>query len=174
MGVTEDDTNLRGGSTLPGELADLLDDLVGGGLEPSGSSAGVGESRGRYALAVAVKSTHLVESSSWWSAVVVVVEGVVAMRLEAAFVVMFIKVKIVWSGNFFAYLGQTSVIMSRMCGPTLAKLEYPRITCTMDPDEKTKALCKFSICPFSLKVLLQVYGRSALFSQSTCGCISEN
>jgi hypothetical protein len=60
VGVTEDDTNLRGGSTLPGELADLLDDLVGGGLEPGGSGARVGESGGRNALSLAVKSTHLV------------------------------------------------------------------------------------------------------------------
>lgn len=34
MGITEDNTNLRRGGTLLGELADLLDDLVGGGLEP--------------------------------------------------------------------------------------------------------------------------------------------
>ena len=60
VGVTEDDTNLRGGSTLPGELADLLNDLVGGGLEPCGRCARVGESGGRNALSLAVKSAHLV------------------------------------------------------------------------------------------------------------------
>lgn len=60
VGVTEDDTDLRRGSTLSGELADLVDDLVGGGLQPRGSGAGVGESGGRNALALAVKSAHLV------------------------------------------------------------------------------------------------------------------
>lgn len=59
MGVTEDDTNLRRGSTLSGELADLLNDLLGSGLQPAGSSAAVGEGGGRDTLAVAVKSTHV-------------------------------------------------------------------------------------------------------------------
>ena len=60
MGVTEDDTDLRGRSTLPGKLADLLGDLVGRGLEPRGGVAGVGDGGGRNALALAVKSTHVV------------------------------------------------------------------------------------------------------------------
>jgi len=60
VGVTEDDTDLRRGSTLSGELADLVDDLVGGSLQPRGGGAGVGESGGRNALALAVKSAHLV------------------------------------------------------------------------------------------------------------------
>jgi hypothetical protein len=60
MGVTENDTNLRGRSTLPGELADLLNDLVGGGLEPRRRSARVGEGGGRDTLALAVKTTHIV------------------------------------------------------------------------------------------------------------------
>jgi len=60
VGVTEDNTNLRGGGTLPGELADLLGDLVGRGLEPRGGVAGVGDGGGRNALALAVKSTHFV------------------------------------------------------------------------------------------------------------------
>ena len=34
VGITEDDANLRGGQTLLGELADLVDNLSGGGLEP--------------------------------------------------------------------------------------------------------------------------------------------
>lgn len=59
MGVTEDNTNLRRGGTLPGELADLLDDLVGGGLEPRGGVARVGDGRGRNALSVGVHATHL-------------------------------------------------------------------------------------------------------------------
>lgn len=62
VGVTQDHTNLRGSSTLSGELADLLDDLVGGGLEPCGGSARVGDGGGRDTLAVAVKTTHL---ESW-------------------------------------------------------------------------------------------------------------
>lgn len=36
MGVTENHTNLRGGGTLLCKLADLLDDLFGGSLEPAG------------------------------------------------------------------------------------------------------------------------------------------
>lgn len=60
VGVTEDDTNLRGGSTLTGELANLVDDLLGGGLQPGGSGARVGDGGGRHALALAVKSTHVV------------------------------------------------------------------------------------------------------------------
>ena len=58
MGVSEDDTNLRGGGTLPGELANLLRDLVGGSLEPRRGVAGVGNGGGRNTLALAVKSTH--------------------------------------------------------------------------------------------------------------------
>ena len=34
--VSEDDTNLRRRSAFPSELADLIDDLVGRGLEPGG------------------------------------------------------------------------------------------------------------------------------------------
>lgn len=58
--VSEDDTDLGGSSTLSGELGDLLDDLVGGGLQPSRSGSGVGERGGRNALALGVKSAHLV------------------------------------------------------------------------------------------------------------------
>lgn len=46
VGVTENDTDLRRGSTLTGELADLVNDLVGGGLQPGGGLARVGESGG--------------------------------------------------------------------------------------------------------------------------------
>lgn len=59
MGITEDDTNLRRGSTLSGELADLLDDLLGSGLQPAGSDAAVGDGGGGDTLALAVKSTHV-------------------------------------------------------------------------------------------------------------------
>lgn len=46
VGVTQDDTDLGRGGTLLGQLADLVDDLVGGGLEPRGGAAAVGDSRG--------------------------------------------------------------------------------------------------------------------------------
>ena len=46
--VTEGDTNLRGRQTLAGELDDVLDNILRGGLEPRGGSAAVGEGRGRY------------------------------------------------------------------------------------------------------------------------------
>ena len=57
--VTEDDTNLRRSGTLSGELADLVDNLLGGGLQPRGGGAGVGESGGGNALALAVKTAHV-------------------------------------------------------------------------------------------------------------------
>jgi len=60
VGVTEDNTDLRRSGTLLGQLADLVDDLLGGGLHPRGSGARVGDGGGRNALAIAVKSTHLV------------------------------------------------------------------------------------------------------------------
>lgn len=59
VGVTQDDTDLGGGGTLLGQLADLVDDLLGGGLEPRGGAAAVGQSRGRNSLSVGVKTTHL-------------------------------------------------------------------------------------------------------------------
>lgn len=52
--ISENNTNLRGSGTLLGELADLVDDLLGGCLEPGGRSTRVWESRGRYALSVGV------------------------------------------------------------------------------------------------------------------------
>ena len=60
MRVSQDNANLRGRGALPGELADLVDDLVGGGLQPSRGGARVGQRRGRDTLSVAVKSAHLV------------------------------------------------------------------------------------------------------------------
>lgn len=83
VGVTEDDTDLRRGSTLSGELADLVDDLVGGGLQPRGGGAGVGESGGRNALALAVKSAHLVCLAAAAAAVVVMLR-MVSSRLGRA------------------------------------------------------------------------------------------
>jgi hypothetical protein len=58
MGVTENDTNLGRSSTLTGQLADLLDNLLGSGLEPRRRIARVGDGRGRDTLALAVKTTH--------------------------------------------------------------------------------------------------------------------
>lgn len=99
MGVTEDNTNLRRSGTLTGELADLLDDLVGGGLEPCGSSAGVGDGGGRNALALAVKSTHLV-------GLVVVVLVVCRGKLQKSWSTNSHEKVLVGGGNFFAELGQ--------------------------------------------------------------------
>ena len=45
--VTEGNTDLRGRQTLAGELADVLDDILRGRLEPRGRCAAVGEGRGR-------------------------------------------------------------------------------------------------------------------------------
>ena len=58
MGVTEDNTDLGRSGTLLGQLSDLVDNLVGGGLEPRRGSAGVGERGGSHALALGVKTTH--------------------------------------------------------------------------------------------------------------------
>ena len=60
MRVTEDLANLRGSGTLLRELADLLNNLLGGGLQPSRGVARVGDGGGRYSLSVAVKTTHFV------------------------------------------------------------------------------------------------------------------
>lgn len=76
--VTENNTDLRRVGTLPGKLADLLLNLVGGGLEPvkllvslvcsttdfpgdepAWGSPGVGNRGGRNTLSVRVKATHL-------------------------------------------------------------------------------------------------------------------
>jgi len=39
MAVTENDTDLRWSGTLTSELGDLVDDLVGGGLQPCTATA---------------------------------------------------------------------------------------------------------------------------------------
>lgn len=82
MGVTQDNTNLRGSGTLLGELADLVDDLLGGGLQPRGSGARVGDGGGRNALALAVKSTHLVWFGGFCGGCKKVVEKLVAKLPE--------------------------------------------------------------------------------------------
>lgn len=91
MRVSQNDTNLRGRGTLPGELADLLDDLLGGGLQPCRRGARVRDRGGRNALAVAVKSTH-------FGGVEVVLEK---EDLTAGWV-KFVKMRIVWSTEIFA------------------------------------------------------------------------
>ena len=74
MRVTENHTDLGRAGALLGELADLVDDLLGGGLEPCRGGARVGDGGGRNALSVAVKTTHgdgwggmirLLEAKSW-------------------------------------------------------------------------------------------------------------
>ena len=52
VGITENDANLRGGQTLLGELADLVNNLSSGGLEPRGGGAAVGEGRTGNTLSV--------------------------------------------------------------------------------------------------------------------------
>lgn len=56
--VTENDADLRRGSTLLGHLADQVDNLLRSGLQPRRRSTGVGNRRGRNALALRVKTTH--------------------------------------------------------------------------------------------------------------------
>lgn len=58
MAIAENDTDLRGSSTLAGQLADVVDDGVGRALEPGGHAARVGDRRGGNTLALAVKATH--------------------------------------------------------------------------------------------------------------------
>ena len=58
MGVAEDDTNLRRGHTLLGELADVCLDVGSGSLEPSWRRAAVGAGRLGDTLALAVHASH--------------------------------------------------------------------------------------------------------------------
>jgi hypothetical protein len=59
VAVAQNNTDLRGCGTLAGELADVVDDLVGGRLEPGRNTAGVWDGGGGNALALAVKTTHV-------------------------------------------------------------------------------------------------------------------
>lgn len=56
--VTEDDTNLRGGQTLLGELADVVLDVLGGDLEPRRRGTLVRASRLGHTLTTTVHATH--------------------------------------------------------------------------------------------------------------------
>lgn len=58
VAVPQDNTDLRRGDTLPGQLADLVDDLVGGGLQPRRRGARVWDGRVGDTLALAVQTTH--------------------------------------------------------------------------------------------------------------------
>ena len=66
VGVTEDHTNLGRSGTLLCELADLVNDLIGGGLEPRRGAARVGERGGADALSLGMKTTH-VDGIGWLS-----------------------------------------------------------------------------------------------------------
>jgi hypothetical protein len=59
MGVTENDTNLRGGQTLLSKLEDLLADFLGSGLDPGRRSTAVREGTARDTLSRSVHATHL-------------------------------------------------------------------------------------------------------------------
>ena len=48
MRVTEGNTDLGGSETLASQLGDVVDDILGGGLEPRRRSAAVREGGGRY------------------------------------------------------------------------------------------------------------------------------
>lgn len=56
--ITENDTDLGGSRALPGQLADLVDNLLRRGLEPRRRVARVGDGRARDTLALAMKTTH--------------------------------------------------------------------------------------------------------------------
>lgn len=58
MAVSEDNTDLRWSGTLSGESADVLDDGLGGALEPGGHRSRVWDGRGADTLSFAVKTTH--------------------------------------------------------------------------------------------------------------------
>lgn len=58
VGITKDHTNLRGGKTLLGKTADLLRNLSGGGLEPTGGGPLEGNSRAGNTLSGCVHATH--------------------------------------------------------------------------------------------------------------------
>lgn len=58
VGVSQEDTDLRGSQTLSSVLDDLLNDSVGGELEPRRSVSRVGDGGGAHSLSFAVHSTH--------------------------------------------------------------------------------------------------------------------
>jgi len=58
VGITEEDTNLSRRKTLLGVLADLLNNFLGGSLDPRGRSATVGEGTTRDTLTRSIHTTH--------------------------------------------------------------------------------------------------------------------
>lgn len=59
VAIPQHNTNLRRRSTLLGELADLVDDLVGGDLEPGRGGTRVRDRRAGDTLSVTVHATHV-------------------------------------------------------------------------------------------------------------------
>ena len=58
VGITKDHTNLRGGQTLLGKTADLVRNLSGGSLEPSGGGPLEGDGRAGNTLSVSRPATN--------------------------------------------------------------------------------------------------------------------
>jgi hypothetical protein len=58
VGVTENNTNLSRGETLLGILANHVNNLIGGGLDPRSRSATIGEGRRGNTLTRSVHATH--------------------------------------------------------------------------------------------------------------------
>lgn len=58
VGIPEDNTDLRWGETLTGELEDVVGDLVGGQFQPTGSRSLVGQSRPGDTFVGVVHSSH--------------------------------------------------------------------------------------------------------------------
>jgi len=59
MGITQDNTNLRGSQTLLGEFADVVDHLIGGDLQPRRGSSSVRLGRTSNTFARSVHATHV-------------------------------------------------------------------------------------------------------------------
>jgi hypothetical protein len=63
MAVTENNTNLTRSCTLLGKLANLVNNLIRGCLQPRRSGAGIGYSTCANSLAITMKATHICDSS---------------------------------------------------------------------------------------------------------------
>jgi hypothetical protein len=96
VGVTQDDANLRRGSTLTGELGDLVNDLLGSGLQPGRGSTRVRNGGGRNALSLAVKTTHFDGLVGGLSAAAIAVGGRSWMSNGEAG--REVATRVVWSG----------------------------------------------------------------------------
>jgi hypothetical protein len=58
MAVSEDNTDLRRSSTLSGQSADVLDNGLGGALEPGRNRSRIWDGRSADTFSLAVKTTH--------------------------------------------------------------------------------------------------------------------